>query len=52
MKLGLTLGEELNLMMFENKLLKRIFVPKREEVAGGWRGPYSEDLHNLRLTRY
>jgi hypothetical protein len=32
--------------MFENRLLRRIFVPKREEVAGGWRRLHNEELHN------
>jgi hypothetical protein len=25
----------------------RIFIPKREEVAGGWRSLHNEELHNL-----
>jgi hypothetical protein len=33
--------------MFENRVLRRIFGPKREEVAGGWRGLHNEELHNL-----
>jgi hypothetical protein len=33
--------------MSENRELRRIFGPKREEVAGGWRRPHSEELHNL-----
>jgi hypothetical protein len=28
-------------------MLRRIFVPKREEVAGGWRRLYNEELHKL-----
>jgi hypothetical protein len=39
--------EDLRLRMFENMALKRIFRPKREEVAGGWRRLHSEELHNL-----
>jgi hypothetical protein len=31
----------------ENKVLRRIFGPKREEVAGGWRRVHNEELHNL-----
>jgi hypothetical protein len=31
----------------ENRVLRRIFVPKREEVAGGWRRLHNEELHNL-----
>jgi hypothetical protein len=32
---SLTLREEHRLKMFENRVLRRIFGPKREEVAGG-----------------
>jgi hypothetical protein len=31
----------------ENRVLKRIFGPKRDEVTGGWRKLYNEELHNL-----
>jgi hypothetical protein len=31
----------------ENRVLRRIFGPKREEVAGGWRRLHNEELHNL-----
>jgi hypothetical protein len=33
--------------VFENRVLRRIFGPKREEVTGGWRNPQNEELHNL-----
>jgi hypothetical protein len=33
--------------VFENRALRRIFGPKREEVAGGWRRLRNEELHNL-----
>jgi hypothetical protein len=33
--------------VFENRVLRRIFGTKREEVAGGWRRLYNEELHNL-----
>jgi hypothetical protein len=33
--------------VFENKALRRIFGPKREEVTGGWRKILNEELHNL-----
>jgi hypothetical protein len=33
--------------VFENRALRRIFGPKREEVVGGWRRLHSEELHNL-----
>jgi hypothetical protein len=33
--------------MFENKVLRRIFEPKRDEVMGGWRKLHSEELRDL-----
>jgi hypothetical protein len=33
--------------MSENRVLRRIFGPKREEVAGGYRSLHKEELHNL-----
>jgi hypothetical protein len=35
----------------ENRVLRRIFGPKREEVAGDWSRLHSEDLHNLYISR-
>jgi hypothetical protein len=35
------------LRVLENRVLKRILEPKREEVAGGWRRLHSKELHNL-----
>jgi hypothetical protein len=32
---------------FENRVLRKIFGPKRDEVTGGWRKLYNEELHNL-----
>jgi hypothetical protein len=46
-KLGLTLREEQRFRVFQNRVLKRIFGPKREEVAGGWKSPHNEELRNL-----
>jgi hypothetical protein len=34
--LSLTLREEHRLRVFENRVLRRIFGPKRDEVTGGW----------------
>jgi hypothetical protein len=34
---SLTLTEEHRLRVFENRVLRRIFGPKRDEVTGGWR---------------
>jgi PAS domain-containing protein len=33
--------------VFENRTLRRIFGLKRDEVTGGWRKLYNEDLHNF-----
>jgi hypothetical protein len=33
--------------VFENKVLRRIFGPKGDEVTGEWRKLHSEELHNL-----
>jgi hypothetical protein len=35
------------LRVFKNRVLRRKFGSKREEVAGGWRRLHSEELHNL-----
>jgi hypothetical protein len=32
------------LRVFENRALRRIFVPKRKEVTGGWRKLHDEDV--------
>jgi hypothetical protein len=39
--------EELRFNVFESRVLKRIFGPKREEVLEGWRRLYNETLYNL-----
>jgi hypothetical protein len=44
---SLTLREEHRLRVFENRVLRRIFGPKRDEVTGGWRKLHNEELHNL-----
>jgi hypothetical protein len=44
---SLTLREEHRLRVFENRMLKRIFGPRKEEVAGCWRRLHSEELHNF-----
>ena len=33
--------------MFENRVLRRVFGPKRDEVAGEWRKLHNEELNNL-----
>jgi hypothetical protein len=44
---SLTSREEHRLRVFENRVLRRIFGPKRDEVIGGWRKLHNEELHNL-----
>jgi hypothetical protein len=42
-----TLREEHRLKVFENRVLRRISGPKRDEVTGCWRKLHNEELHNL-----
>jgi hypothetical protein len=44
---SLTLREEQRLRVFENKMLRRIFGPKRDEVTAEWRKPHIEELRDL-----
>jgi hypothetical protein len=44
---SLTLRKEHRLRVFENKVLRRIFGPKRDEVTGEWRKLHNDELHNL-----
>jgi hypothetical protein len=39
--------EERRLKMFENRVLRRIFGPKRGEVTGEWRKLHNEELNGL-----
>jgi hypothetical protein len=43
----LIVREEHRLRVFENRVLRRIFGPKRDEVTRGWRKLQNEELHNL-----
>jgi hypothetical protein len=36
--------------VLENRVLRRIFGPKREEVAGDWRKLHNEELHNMHCS--
>jgi hypothetical protein len=38
---------EQELRVFENRVLRRIFGPKMDEVVGGWRKLHNKELHNL-----
>jgi hypothetical protein len=44
---SLTLREEHRLRVFENSVLRRIFVLKKVEVTGGWRKLHNEELRDL-----
>jgi hypothetical protein len=44
---SLTLREEHRLREFENRVLWRIFGPKRDEVTGEWRRLHNEELNDL-----
>jgi hypothetical protein len=48
---SLTLREEYRLRVFENRVLRRIFGPKRDKVIGSWRNLRNEELHNLYFSR-
>jgi hypothetical protein len=44
---SLTLREEHGLRVFENRVLRRIFGLKRDEVMGGWRKLHNKELHDM-----
>jgi hypothetical protein len=41
------LREEHEPRVFESRVLRRIFAPKRDEVTAGWRKQHDEERHNL-----
>ena len=45
--MSLTFREEHRLGVFENRVLRRIFGPKRDGVAGEWRKLHNEELNDL-----
>jgi hypothetical protein len=45
---SLTLNKEHRLVVFDNRVLRRIFGPKRHEIIGDWRKFHNEEL----LTKY
>ena len=44
---SLTLREERRLRMFENRVLRRVFGPKRDEMKGEWGKLHNEELNDL-----
>jgi hypothetical protein len=44
---SLTLLEKHKLRVFKNRVLRRIFGPKRDEITGGWRMLHNEELCDL-----
>jgi hypothetical protein len=44
---SLTLREARRLRVFENRVLRRIFGTKRDEVTGVWKKLHNEELHGL-----
>jgi hypothetical protein len=44
---SLTLREEYRLRVYENRVLRNIFGPKRYDVTGEWRKLHNEEFHNL-----
>jgi hypothetical protein len=41
------MGVKLGLRVFENRVLRRIFGPMRDEVTGEWRKLHNEELRDL-----
>jgi hypothetical protein len=44
---SLTWRQEHRLRMFENRVLRKLFVPKRDELTGQWVILYNEELYDL-----
>jgi hypothetical protein len=44
---SLTLREKRRLRVFENRVLRRVFGPKKDEVTGQWRKLHNEELNDL-----
>jgi hypothetical protein len=47
---SVTLREEHRLRVFENRVLRRMFGPKRDEMTGSWRKLHKEESTNLHST--
>ena len=44
---SLTLREERNLRVFENRVMRRVFESKKDEVTGEWRKLHNEEFRDL-----
>jgi hypothetical protein len=44
---SVVLREEHTMRVFENRVLRGIYGPERDEMTGGWRKMYNEEIHNL-----
>ena len=44
---SLTLREERRLRVFENRVFRKVFRPKRDEVTGEWRKLHNKELNDL-----
>jgi hypothetical protein len=44
---SLTIREEHGLRVFENRMLRKIFCPKKDEMTGAWRKLHVEELRDL-----
>jgi hypothetical protein len=40
------------MIMFENRVMRKVSEPKGEEETGGWNKLYNENLHNLYFSSY
>jgi hypothetical protein len=48
----LTFKRERRLKVFENRVLRRVFVSKRMEMTGEWRKQHNEELSDLYISSY
>jgi hypothetical protein len=44
---SLTFREERRLKVFENRVLRRVFGPKRDDITGEWKKLHNEELNDL-----
>ena len=49
---SLTIGEEYRVRVYEKRVLRRIFSPKRNKVTGEWRKLHNEELNGLNCSPY